>query len=91
MLSKKTTKKRASFQLLATDASQVCVAGTFNDWDPVVRPLKRGKDDVFRTWMNLAPGTYEYRFVIDGEWREDPCCQLRSPTPYGGDNSILVV
>jgi hypothetical protein len=41
--------------------------------------------------MNLAPGTYEYRFVIDGEWREDPCCQLRSPTPYGGDNSILVV
>ena len=46
MLSKKTTKKRASFQLLATDASQVCVAGTFNDWDPVVRPLKRGKDAV---------------------------------------------
>ena len=91
MLSKKTTNKRASFQLLATDASQVCVAGTFNDWDPVVRPLKRGKDDVFRTWMNLPPGKYEYRFVIDGEWREDPCCHLRSPSPYGGDNSVLVL
>ncbi len=91
MLSKKTTKKRASFQVLATNATKVYIAGTFNDWDPDARPLKRGRDDVFRTWMNLPAGTYEYRFVVDGEWREDPACQLRSPSPYGGDNSVLVV
>ena len=87
----KSTKKRANFQLVAPGASQVCVAGSFNDWDPAARALKRGKDDSFLTWMNLPVGTYEYRFVVDGEWREDPACDQHSPTPYGGSNSVLVV
>lgn len=91
MPSSKTAKKRANFQLTAPGASQVCVAGTFNDWDPVARPLKKGKDDVFRTWMNLPPGTYEYRFVVDGAWQEDPSCAEQAPSPFGGYNSVLEV
>ena len=86
---KNSPKKRASFQLLAPGASQVCVAGTFNNWNPDARSLKKGKDDQFRTWMNLPTGTYEYRFVVDGEWREDPACEQHCPTPFGGNNSVL--
>mgnify|MGYP002640823408 FL=1 len=85
------TKKRANFQLVAPGAQEVCVAGTFNDWDPTIRPLKRGKDDVFKTWMNLPTGTYEYRFVVDGKWHEDPSCDRTSPSPFGGHNSVLEV
>jgi hypothetical protein len=22
--------------------------------------------------LHLPPGTYQYRYVVDGEWREDP-------------------
>jgi 1,4-alpha-glucan branching enzyme len=91
MPSSKTPKKRANFQFVAPGARQVCIAGTFNDWDPVARPLRRGKDDVFRTWMNLPTGTYEYRFVVDNEWHEDPAADAHKPTPYGGHNSVLVV
>ena len=87
----KITKKRANFQLLAPGAQKVYVAGTFNDWDPSSRQLKHGKDDVFKTWMNLPTGSYEYRFVVDGEWHEDPDCDHHSPSPYGGRNSVLVV
>lgn len=85
------TKKRATFQLSAPGASEVCIAGTFNDWNPSARPLKRGKGDTFRTWMSLPVGTYEYRFIVDGEWRPDPASEQCTPSPYGGDNSILVV
>lgn len=83
------TKKRATFQLSAPGANEVFVAGTFNDWKPDARALKRGKGDVFRTWMNLPSGRYEYRFVVDGQWQEDPTCGERAPSPFGGDNSIL--
>ena len=89
MPSAKASKKRVNFLLHAPGAREVYVAGSFNDWDPTARPLKRGKDDEWRTWMNLAPGTHEYQFVVDGEWREDPSCSERRPSPYGSHNSVV--
>lgn len=84
-------KKRVYFTLHAPEAGAVYVAGTFNDWDPSARPLKRGKKGVWRTWMNLSPGQYEYRFVVDERWQEDPACGKRIPNDYGGYNSVLEV
>ena len=40
---------------------------------------------------DLPPGTYEYRYVVDGEWCEDPENPLAVPGPVGGRNSVLVV
>jgi hypothetical protein len=34
----------------------------------------------------LEPGTHHYRFLVDGEWRDDPECALRTQNPYGGEN-----
>jgi|TARA_B110000263_G_C15054607_1_gene394589 1,4-alpha-glucan branching enzyme len=82
-------KKTINFQLLAPGAEQVGLAGTFNDWDPAARVLKRGKGDVFRTWMNLPDGTHEYRFIVDSQWREDPACDQHKSTHFGGNNSVL--
>ena len=36
-------------------------------------------------------GTYHYRYVVDGEWREDPDNPQAAPGPVGGRNSVLVV
>ncbi|MFH1569910.1 MAG: isoamylase early set domain-containing protein [Gemmatimonadota bacterium] len=85
------TKKRVTFTLESPQASQVCVAGTFNDWDPTARALKKGKDGVWTTWMNLAPGKYEYRFVIDGEWCQDPACADSEANEFGSHNSVVKV
>ena len=38
-----------------------------------------------------APGTYQYRYVVDGEWREDPDNPRFVAGPIGGRNSLLVV
>jgi peroxiredoxin/mono/diheme cytochrome c family protein len=55
-------------------AKAVYLAGTFNDWKPTA--LKMDGPDatrLFQTKLTLDPGTYEYKFVLDGTgWRQDP-------------------
>ncbi|EGD72550.1 Prkab1b protein [Salpingoeca rosetta] len=52
-------------------ASQVMVAGTFNRWEDHV-PLQKQRDGSFSTIMHLKPGEYQYKYLVDGEWRHDP-------------------
>jgi len=73
-------------------ASDVRIAGDFNGWvpDKGVRSLIES-DGPVRVWtkiLQLPPGTYQYRYVVDGEWREDPEGVRNS---VGEPNSILVV
>jgi len=82
--------KRVYFRLKAPDADQVVVVGSFNGWDPSGRPLKKGVWGVWRTHVLLEPGVYEYRFRVDGEWRNDPESEA-VPNPYGTLNNLRVV
>ena len=76
-------------------ASDVRIAGDFNGWvpDKGVRSLieNDGRDRVWTKVLRLPPGTYQYRYVVDGEWREDPHNPERAPGPTGRPNSVLVV
>lgn len=76
-------------------ASDVRIAGDFNGWvpDKGVRSLieAEGGDRVWTKILQLAPGRYEYRYVVDGEWREDPDNPEVETTAVGGRNSVLVV
>jgi hypothetical protein len=36
----------------------------------------------------LPPGTHHYRFIVDGEWRDDPECTLRVANPYGTQDNV---
>jgi chromosome partitioning protein len=76
-------------------ASDVRIAGDFNGWvpDKGVRSLIESEGPV-RVWtkiLQLPPGTYQYRYVVDGEWREDPDNPEIISGSVGGRNSILVV
>lgn len=77
------------------EASDVRIAGDFNGWvpDKGVRSLieSEGPERVWTKILTLPPGTYEYRYIVDGEWREDPDNPQRVPSALGGRNSILVV
>ena len=53
------------------DAERVFLAGTFNDWNPEATPMTRTKDGTWQVALDLAPGRYEYKFVVDGNW----CCE----------------
>jgi len=84
-------KKRIVFQLHAPGAKAVFLAGTFNEWDPASQPMTRNGNGEWKTAMSLKPGTYEYRFVVDGEWRDDPACEARHLNEFGTYNSLMYV
>jgi chromosome partitioning protein len=76
-------------------AGDVRIAGDFNGWVPDrgVRSLiaTEGQSRVWTKILTLEPGTYQYRYVVDGEWREDPGNPKSAPGPTGQPNSILHV
>ena len=80
-----------SFEVDFPEAGSVSLAGTFNDWDPTVQPLVQGDDGLWRTSIELEPGEYLYKFVVDGTWVEDPGNPESVDDGYGGVNSILIV
>lgn len=76
-------------------ARDVRIAGDFNGWVPDRNVRSRvERDDHGAVWtkvIELPPGTYQYKYVVDGAWREDPENPDVAPSPDGMRNSVLVV
>jgi 1,4-alpha-glucan branching enzyme len=62
------------------------IGGNFNDWNPT--PMKRDKKGVWKTSLNLAPGTYQYGFSVDGQWQSDPSSTDFMENPFGTFNCV---
>ena len=62
--------------------------GDFTHWQKNPISLKKDDRGVWKTSVPLKPGTYHYRFLVDGEWRDDPECTLRVATPFGSHDSV---
>lgn len=83
--------KLVKFVFSAIRAKEISVAGTFNDWVPGVLTLKRDLVGVWRASKRLKPGTYQYRFYVDGRWVNDPSARNTVPNEFGTNNTILEV
>jgi len=79
------------FSYLAPDAGAVFLAGDFNGWDATGLPMSRGDDGIWTVVVESAPGTWEYKFIVDGDWREDPDNPEKKQDPFGGANSVVVI
>lgn len=96
MVNKKNGYKTITFRLNASDAQNVSVAGTFNDWNVNSHPMKRsGKGrSGYTHWqlsVRLLPGTYQYLFVVDGQWWNDPGSNQYMPNEFGSLNNVVEV
>jgi hypothetical protein len=56
----------------------VHLAGTFNEWNTTSHPLLDSDNDgTFTVEMQLKPGAYRYKFVLDGKyWTHDPASRI---------------
>jgi hypothetical protein len=75
-------------------AATVHLAGGFNGWSQDGTPMADPDGDgVWTAVIELPPGRYEYKFVVDGgaRWVEDAGNPEAVPDPYGGRNSVIVV
>ena len=49
----------------------VRVAGTFNNWEPQSLDYNNDGDFWAKSFV-IPPGSYTYKYVVDGEWMHDP-------------------
>jgi 1,4-alpha-glucan branching enzyme len=87
---KQPPKKRVYFKLTAPEAREVKLPGSFNNWEPDARHLKKTSNGDWRTFMALEPGVYEYRFLVDGAWMNHSDSEL-VPNAFGTENCVRVV
>lgn len=71
-------------------ARQVILSGTFNDWNEQAIALHRIGDE-WKIKLNIPPGIYEYKFIVDGEWITDPNNPFMVENQHYTFNSILAV
>jgi len=90
-MAEKEAKKRVTFKFSDAVARQVFLAGSFNAWDPSARPLKKDAKGVWKTTMMLSQGVYQYRFIVDGNWMEDPVSHEKQINEFGSYNSVVIV
>ncbi len=83
--------QKQAFAFSAPDAGSVQLVGDFTHWQEHPINLQKSADGTWRTTVELQPGTHHYRFLVDGEWRDDPECPLRTPNPFGGENMMRQV
>lgn len=84
-------KKDIAFEYFAPHAQAVYVAGTFNDWKPVVSPLKKDKNGKWKATLSLPSGRYEYRYFVDGIWENDQRPVECVPNAFGSWNCVVTV
>jgi len=84
-------RKKIDFLLQAPHADKVFLAGDFNQWNSKKHPMKKGKAGVWEKTLMLAPGIYEYKYMVDGCWQEDIINQQNCLNPFGTYNQRLTV
>jgi 1,4-alpha-glucan branching enzyme len=91
MAKPKTQKQKVTFSCEASNAQTVELAGDFTGWQQTPLALRKFKGGIWKKAVSLPPGRYEYRFLVDGQWRDDPQCPTRQPNQFGGENCVCVV
>lgn len=78
------------FVIREPGAQRVSLVGDFNGWSRDAAPLEASTDGaVWTLTLPLAPGRYEYAFVVDGErWVADPSARSVQDE-FGGETSVL--
>ena len=82
---------KIKFEYSASEAKEVSLVGNFNQWNSQANPLKKDKNGNWKVTLPLEPGRYEYRFIADGNWENDPLCSCRVTNEFGGENCVRIV
>ena len=91
MMKRKKVAREEVFGLQAPKASSVQLLGDFTNWEQQPIPLQKDEEGIWRAILQLRPGTYHYRFIVDGQWQNDPDCPARLPNGFGSENMVREV
>jgi 1,4-alpha-glucan branching enzyme len=93
--SNKTKPRKATntqqFSFTAPTAMSVQLVGDFTQWQEKPIQLQKGAHGIWHTRVELEPGSHHYRFLVDGQWRDDPECTVRVGNPFGTEDMVCEV
>lgn len=77
------------FEWSHTNAKEVFLAGSFNEWSRTACPMDK-VNDMHRISVPLESGKYLFKYVVDGEWHYDITLPTEADSE-GNTNNVLVV
>jgi hypothetical protein len=83
--------RRVPLRVRAEGAKEVVLTGDFTQWAKDKVRLTPAAGGEWTTSLELAPGEYQYRLIVDGEWRDHAEAAQRVPNSFGTQNCVLVV
>ncbi len=83
--------RRVPIVVTAPEAKDVRVTGDFTLWAKQGIRLSHDGSGRWRTVLPLGPGEYQYRLLVDGEWRDHEDASERVANPFGSENCVLKV
>ncbi len=84
--------KSVTFTVHAEAGQEVRLAGSFTDWETKAKKMTFKKaNGVYSATVKLAPGEYQYKFIIGDKWATDDQNTEFVPNDKGTFNSKLTV
>ncbi len=83
--------RRVPFRTRLMGAREVVLTGDFTNWSKDQIRLHPSGEGEWNAVLELLPGEYRYRLLVDGEWRDHDEAARRVPNPFGSQDCILLV
>ena len=83
--------KKIPLRVRAEGAKEVVLTGDFTQWAKDKVRLTPSAGGEWIASLELAPGEYQYRLIVDGEWRDHAEAAQRVPNSFGTQNCVLIV
>jgi len=85
----KIKRQRVTFSFESSDAKEVILMGDFNHWNEKKHPMKNNGNGKWNKSVLIPPGRYEYKFLVDGQWKEDPQNDQTCLNGFGTYNNVF--
>lgn len=80
-----------TFRIPSTLGQDIYIVGDFNNWIADENSRLTRENGCWKKDLNIKPGSYRYRFIIDGKWQEDPTNPNLEKNPFGEFDSLLKI
>jgi 1,4-alpha-glucan branching enzyme len=89
-MNKKIVKmRRVQFEYRNDEASSVFIVGDFNAWNRKKHEMVRSNGGTYLKTLMLPHGSYQYKFLVDGKWKNDPLNKATSVNCFRQLNNVI--
>lgn len=81
---------KVTFSIEAKEAQSASVVADFNGWDAEAGKLGKQKNGTFKGTFDLPKDSvYEFRYIVDGDYQNEPEADGTRGNDFGSENSVL--